>query len=119
MNAICTTTGPSDVTLSYDFLKENTALTGGTGLATNTFALPSTAIGTADGSYTCVVTANSQTFTSDAQTLARKLVGPLSFTLHSSAHSSATRLSRDNETNKYTSDEPPDDEYEHSDCRCL
>ena len=81
LNAICTTAGPTGVTLSYDYLRTGTALTGGSGLATSTFALPSTAIGTADGEYTCSVTANGQTFTSEPLTLARKLTRPLSFNL--------------------------------------
>ena len=115
LNAICTTTGPTGVTLSYDYLKGGTVLTGGRGLISSTFTLPSTVIGTADGDYTCSVTANGETFTSDVKALARKLVRSLSFTLHSSAHSSATRLSRDHETNKYTSDEPPDEENKLSD----
>ena len=113
LSVTCTTAAPTGVTLTFDYKKDNTALTGGTGLSADTFALPSTAIGTADGSYTCVATANSQTFTSDAVTLARKL--PQSPLVRSPqhtlpAHSSVARLGTDDETNKNTEDVPLDGE---------
>ena len=115
LSVTCTTSAPTGVALTYTYMKDTVAITGGSGLTDSTFTLPSTAIGTTDGDYTCSATASGQTFTSDPVALARKLPWPPSL---SSARTSVTPTGhRQGDKQKHTDDEPLDGENEHSDGR--